>query len=62
MTPSSAAVVRTGKHHPRAVPVFGTDGTVFRACCSCGWYRQDTNTQRQNAVRAARRHVQETQP
>lgn len=50
-----------GGHHPTASPVFGGPVLAFRAICSCGWYRQATNTKRENAVRAARRHAQEAQ-
>lgn len=32
---------------------------VFRGACSCGWRAPVTNTKRENAVRAARRHVEE---
>ena len=61
MTPEHPAVPwrGSGGHHPKAVPVFTHHYTEFRAVCSCGWYRAELNTKRENAVRAARRHAKE---
>lgn len=52
-------------HHPYTEPVLASPNNpsivrfVHRAVCSCGWKRSETNTQRENAMRAARRHVEE---
>lgn len=52
---------RGGRHYALAAPVFGGRRLEYRAWCPCGYYRQQTNTKRENAIRAARRHVQEAQ-
>jgi hypothetical protein len=52
-------------HHPYTEPVLAERDNpasvrfVHRAVCSCGWKRSETNTQRENAMRVARRHVEE---
>lgn len=55
----------SGDHKPRVIPrvIEGQhdDYTLFYAGCVCGWVRESGNTQRENATRAARRHVTEAQ-
>lgn len=56
----------SGGHKPRVIPKVVEDRhddyTLFYAACSgCGWIRETGNTQRENATRAARRHVTEAQ-
>lgn len=62
--PPPRALTGGGGHHP--IVVIETIGNVawtalYRAACSCGYRRETTNTKRENAIRAARRHVQEAQ-
>ena len=49
------------RHHALAIPEPHGVGWRFRAACSCGWRRDETNKKRENAIRAARRHAQEAQ-
>ena len=45
------------RHYPLVVAEPTTQ--QYRGACSCGWQREQTNSQRENAIRAARRHCQE---
>lgn len=51
------ATTPPSRHHAYAVPF----GLLHRGACSCGWRAEFANTKRENAVRQARRHVQEAQ-